>query len=166
MSNKAIVEAFLGSYKNHDAEGMLRCLDEAVGFSDYAFDIRGKEVRAMWRWFCIPFGNRREPIEVLDFGVSEPVSDIVNAWYQVHYLNGRKRRPVEYVIESEFRIRNGKIATQKDRFGNISEPEFLKMAFGFPESLKAFMPLFHTIIRIIAWLKLKWFMATWKGKPA
>jgi hypothetical protein len=94
------------------------------------------------------------------------MGDSVQAWYQVHYLNGKKRRPVEYVIESEFRIRNGKIAAQKDRFGTISEQEFLKMAFGFPEALKAFIPLFHTLIRIIAWLKLKWFMANWKGKPA
>ncbi len=47
MSNEDTVRRFFSCYKTHDFEGMQSCLDENVKFSDFAFDIQGKEVRAM-----------------------------------------------------------------------------------------------------------------------
>lgn len=166
MPNSEVIEEFLACYQKHDAPGMLGHLDDRVRFSDYAFDIRGEEVKAMWQWFCVPFGSRQAPIEVLGFGVSEQAGDSVKAWYKIRYLNGLGRRPVEYTIESEFRIQNGRIVAQQDRFGDISESNFLKMAFGFPENLRVLIPVAHTLIRIIARIKLKRFMLANKVEPA
>lgn len=52
MLNEDVVSNFLACYQKHDFVGMQSCLDENVAFSDYVFDIKGKEVKAMWHWFC------------------------------------------------------------------------------------------------------------------
>lgn len=55
MLNENIVKKFLTCYQNHDFLRMHDCIDENVKFSDFAFDIHGKEVRAMWHWFCVKY---------------------------------------------------------------------------------------------------------------
>ena len=158
MSSKEIVERFFNNYQKHDINGMQSCLDNDVKFSDFAFDIQGREVKAMWHWFCVPYSPRAKPIDVPEFEVVKSDNDTVSAKYRVSYLYGDKQRPVDYVIESHFRLKNDKIVEQKDTFSNISEFEFAKMAFGFPVQLLALTPLLHIMVRKKAAEKLKQFM--------
>lgn len=159
MSNKAIVENFLSCYKNYDNQGMQRCLADEVQFSDYAFeDIHGKKVMAMWHWFCIPYGDRKNPIDVPEFSILEEGGDTIVAKYRVQYRYGKNERPVDYFIRSWFTIGNDKIVRQHDEFFSISEFEFAKMAFGFPTALLAFTPLLQMIVRKKAGEKLDQFM--------
>jgi len=143
---------------------MHDCLDENVTFSDFAFDIQGKEVRAMWHWFCVPYLERKKPIDVPEFeGVPEfkivqSKGDIVLAKYRVSYLYGEKQRPVDYFINTKFRLQNDKIVDQKDTFGNISQFEFAGMAFGFPLQLLALTPLLRIVVKKKAAEKLNQFM--------
>lgn len=158
MLNEEIVKKFLTCYQAHDFRGMHECLDENVTFSDFAFNIQGKEVRAMWHWFCVPYQKREKPIDVPEFEVVKSEGDVVLAKYRVSYLYGDKQRPVDYFIKAYFRLQNGKIADQKDTFGNISQFEFAKMAFGFPLQLLALTPLLRIVVKKEAAKKLKQFM--------
>src|SRR2546427_11438024 len=67
VSNQQIVEKFLSCYQQHDYEGMQSCLDDGVRFSDFAFDIHGKEVISMWHWFCIKYPHRETLHKSLQF---------------------------------------------------------------------------------------------------
>lgn len=158
MLNEDIVNNFLTRYQKHDFGGMHDCLDKNVTFSDFAFDIQGKEVRAMWHWFCVTYLERKKPIDVPEFEIIQSEGDIVLAKYRVSYLYGEKQRPVDYFINSHFRLTNGKIVDQKDTFGSISQFEFAEMAFGFPLQLLALTPLLHIVVRKKAAEKLSQFM--------
>lgn len=141
MSNADIVNNFLTHYQKHEFDAMHNYLDENVKFSDFAFDIKGKEVKAMWHWFCVPYLERKKPIDVPEFGVVKSQDDVVLAKYKVSYLYGEKQRSVDYFINARFKLQNSKIVEQEDTFSNISQFEFAKMAFGFPLQLLALTPL-------------------------
>lgn len=160
MSNRAIVEKFLSCYKNRDYPGMQSCLADDVQFSDYAFEnIHGKEVMAMWHWFCIPYGDRKNPIAVTEFSILKEGGDAVVAKYRVQYLYGKDERPVDYFIKARFTLGNDRIVRQHDEFFSITEFEFAKMAFGFPTDLLALISLLRTIVRKKAGEKLGQFMS-------
>lgn len=72
---------------------------------------------------------------------------------------GDKLRPVDYFIDAHFKLQDGKIVEQKDEFGNISELEFAKMAFGYPQYLDFLLPLFRNlVVKSTATKRLKKFM--------
>ena len=158
MSNKDIVNDFLTHYQKHEFEAMHDCLDENVKFSDFAFDIKGKEVKAMWHWFCMGYPPRPQPVEAPKFEIVRSEGDIVLAKYRVRYPYGEKQRPVDYFINARFKLQNGKIVGQEDTFSNISQFEFAKMAFGFPLQLLALTPLLRPIVKKKAAEKLSQFM--------
>jgi hypothetical protein len=59
MLNEEVVRKFFNCYQIHDRLGMQSCLDENVTFSDFGFDlIRGKQVQAMWHWFCMGWDGK------------------------------------------------------------------------------------------------------------
>lgn len=158
MSNEDIIKKFFTCYQIHDFHGMHDCLDENVTFSDFAFDIQGKEVKAMWHWFCVPYLEREKPIDVPEFDVAKSEGDVVSAKYRVSYLYGKNHRHVDYFIDSHFRLQNDKIFDQKDEFDSISQFEFAKMAFGFPLQLLALTPLLRIVVRKKAAEKLRQFI--------
>lgn len=159
MSNTQTVERFFRSYLKHDFHGMHACLDDAVHFSDYAFDdIQGAQVRAMWQWFC----TRIPPIDMRGYKVLREEGDKVFARYRVQYLyradEEAEPRPVDYVIGSTFTLAGGKIIDQKDWFYAISEFQFAKMLVGLPKALLAYTPLFKRGVRKRMAAKLAEFM--------
>ena len=158
MSNREIVEKFLSCYHNHDYRGMQSYLDEKIQFSDYAFDINGEKVNAMWHWFCIPYKPREKPIEVPEFEVIETKGDTVIAKYRVNYLYGKGKRPVDYYIKAHFTIQNDRIIKHHDEFFSISEYEFAKMAFGFPIAILSLTPVLRFFLKIGASNRLEQFM--------
>jgi hypothetical protein len=162
MSNADTVSNFLTYYQKHEFDSMHNCLDENVKFSDFAFDIKGKAVKAMWHWFCIEYSPRPKPVEVPDFEIVHSESDVVLARYRVSYPYGDKQRPVDYFITARFKILNGKIVEQEDVFNNISQFEFAKMAFGFPLQILALTPLLRPIVKKKAIEKLRKFMKDYR----
>lgn len=159
MPDQKIVEEFLTCYQKHDFNGMHSCLDSNVTFSDFAFDkIRGREVRAMWHWFCVSYPPRKNPVNVPEFEIIKTQNSTVVARYRVTYPYGDKQRPVNYFIEAKFKIQDNRIIEQTDMFSSISQFEFAKMALGFPFQLLSLTPLLQNIVRRKATEKLKKFM--------
>lgn len=158
MSNADIVNKFFSCYKSHDYEGMNSCLDDNVKFSDFAFEIQGKEVKEMWHWFCVPYLEREEPVEIPEFEIIQSNGDIVQAKYRVRYLYGDKQRPVDYFISSRFLLQNDKIVEQSDAFSTISDFKFAAMALGFPFQFLALTPWLRPQVQKKATVKLDRFM--------
>lgn len=158
MIETNVVEGFFDAYRRHDHAGMAERLTEDVHFSDYAFDIRGTAVRAMWHWFCIPYAARPAPVEVSEVAVTPKSGEEINARYRVSYLFGDRQRPVDYVIDSRFRIRAGRITEQHDSFASLTEWGFASMAFGFPTAALAITPFLRPIVRKKAMASLQSFM--------
>ena len=145
-TNRDIVNSFFTYYQMHEPTGMHSCLDPQVEFSDLAFaKISGPEVRAMWHWFCVPYGSRKEPVHVPSFFIVDEEGDHVRAEYQVKYSLG-PRHLVDYSIQTDLTLKDGKIVRQIDRL-MISNYQFARMALGFPQCLLALTPLFRPLIR-------------------
>jgi hypothetical protein len=160
MSNEDTVRKFFLCYQAHDFKGMQSCLDENVKFSDFAYEIEGINVKAMWHWFCVPFGSRKEPVDVPKFEIIKSDIDIVLAKYRVKYRYGEKQKPVDYFINAHFKLQNDKILEQKDTFGSISQFEFAEKALGFPFQFLALTPLLRWIVKNEAAKKLNHFKET------
>lgn len=155
MSNQETVKRFLQAYQDHDYQTMQNCLAAGTRFSDYAFkEITGARVKAMWHWFCIPYGDRKEPIGVPDFEIISSSGETVIAKYRVDYFYGKKQRPVNYVIKSVFTLEGEKITRQEDSFAEISEYQFAKLAFGPPLEWLAPTPFLRMLVRKVAGGKL------------
>lgn len=146
MTNREVVSSFLAAYQAHDYVRMHSCLDGNAKFSDLAFQrITGADVRAMWHWFCVRTESREHPVSVLSFEILNAAADHVEARYQVDYTLERRHK-VNYVIQSDFTLRDGRIVRQVDE-PTISNFEFAKMALGFPKCLLALTPWFQRILR-------------------
>lgn len=64
----------------------------------------------MWHWFCA----RPEPVEVPRFGNIPACGNTVTAQYRVIYLFGSPKSQVNYVIRTNFELKNGLIVEQHD----------------------------------------------------
>jgi limonene-1,2-epoxide hydrolase len=148
MSNEDVVKKFFSCYQQHDFKGMHSCLDENIKFSDFAYDIQGDQVKAMWHLFCISYLPRKKPVDIPEFKIIEIAGNTVLAKYRVSYLYGEKERPVDYWIEAYFKIKDNKICEQQDEFDSVSTFGFVEMALGFPYQLIAIKPL-DQILRVL-----------------
>lgn len=113
MQHDEIVREFFSAYQMHDYGRMSNLLSPNVHFSDFAFDIEGRDVFAMWQLFCLP-GEGRGPVDVRWFRNIHTKGDTVTAEYRVAYTYGENRRPVDYTISARFALANGKIAEHHD----------------------------------------------------
>ena len=166
MSNEDTIKLFYSFYQKHEYKGMQSLLNANVKFSDYALDISGKAVFAMWHWFCVPFEARQEPMEVPSFEILGSDNNRVLGKYRVIYkLRDEKNetvRTVDYVIESNFTLEDGKIKIHTDKI-TISELAFARMVAGFPKCLLAFTPIFQKKVKEDISTKLSKFMHVHKS---
>lgn len=122
--DEAVVARFFAAFGRGDAEGMAACYADDARFSDPVFtDLRGEEVRDMWRMLL----SRAGP----DFRVActalEASGGTARARWEAWYSFGRRRRPVHNVVASRFTLAGGRIVRQEDSF---DLPRWLGMALG------------------------------------
>lgn len=126
MSNIDIANSFFSYYASAATDnvaayqGMHQYLDENVTFSDMAYNegIKGKEVFAMWHWFCTKVPA---PVRVtFDPSKTREQGGIVILAYQAEYIFGynpsdsNSGKPINYMITAILTIDNGKITDHKD----------------------------------------------------
>jgi hypothetical protein len=155
MLNEQLVRDFFLAYQQHSYPRMHALLSREVHFSDFAFDIEGHRVFAMWQWFCLPDKNRA-PVSVPWFGDIGADGDGITARYRVAYTYGAARRPVDYEIRSRFLIRDQLIIDHHDE-GDIRA--WSRQAIGELPSRFSRTPLFNWFIRHQAQKKLDAFIA-------
>jgi hypothetical protein len=159
MQNEDVVRGFFLAYKQHAYPRMHALLSPDVHFKDFAFDIKGQRVFAMWQWFC----TRPEPVEVPWFGNIQASGNTVTADYRVAYPYGEDKQPVDYVIKSRFVLKGGLIVEHHDE-GDIHV--WSRQALGWLASLISWAPMFKHFIRWQARKKLDAYMSTQTVAPS
>lgn len=150
MQSEEVVRAFFVAYQQHDYERMRALLSDEVRFADFAFNIHGQDVFAMWQLFCLATDSRA-PVEVRWVKIIRASGRAVTADYRVAYLYGEEKRPVDYVIRAYFTVENGKIVEHRDR-GSIFI--WAWQALGPLPALTSWMPFFREKVRKEARKKL------------
>ena len=111
-ANTALINRFYEALERRDHETMAACYTDDARFSDPVFtDLRGDEVRAMWRMFC----ERGEDLEVRHSAVEADAERGFGHWDADYTFSGTGRK-VHNEIDSRFRFRDGLIAEHNDSF--------------------------------------------------
>jgi ketosteroid isomerase-like protein len=110
--NEALIREFYAAFARGDAEGMARCYDPEIFFSDPVFTkLRGAEAGDMWRMLLA----RATDLQVT---LDEASGDAEGgkAHWTARYTFTRTGRPVINKVSAMFAFRNGKIVRHYDRF--------------------------------------------------
>ena len=136
-ANKELITSFYQAFANKDYTTMGNLYAENATFKDEAFDLKnGKECAAMWRMllsrskdFSLEFSN----VEGTELGGG-------GQWVAKYLFQGN---PVENHIKSVFKIENGKIVDQLDRF---NFHKWASQALGWKGTLFGWFPPFQSVV--------------------
>jgi hypothetical protein len=112
-TNEQMLHRFFGALACGDYQTMQGCLHPAVEFKDIGFELKGKQVHAMWHMLC----TKDSGIRLLYRDVS--ANDLTgNVYWECDYEFQREPssspRHVHNKISSEFRFEDGLIRAQQD----------------------------------------------------
>ena len=110
--HEALIREFYAAFARGDAEGMARCYDPEIFFSDPVFPkLRGAEAGDMWPMLL----SRATDLQVT---LDEASADAEGgkAHWTARYTFSRTGRPVVNNVSAMFAFRNGKIVRHYDRF--------------------------------------------------
>jgi ketosteroid isomerase-like protein len=111
-ANAAVIERFYDAFGRRDHATMATCYAPEATFSDPVFrDLRGDEVRSMWRMLC----ERGTDLEVVYRDV-ETEGDRGSAHWDADYTFTATGRTVHNSIDARFVFRDGLIAEHVDSF--------------------------------------------------
>jgi ketosteroid isomerase-like protein len=110
--HESLLREFYARFAARDAEGMARCYDPEVFFSDPVFPrLRGEEAADLWRMLLA----RASDLEVaLDEAGADGEGG--RARWTARYTFGATGRPVVNRIDSLFAFRGGRIVRHYDHF--------------------------------------------------
>ncbi len=112
VANSALISRFYEAFGQRDHETMAACYAPDACFSDPVFqDLRGDEVRAMWRMLC----ERGSDLEV-GYADVEADGDRGSVRWWADYTFSATGRRVHNEIRASFRFQDGLIADHVDEF--------------------------------------------------
>ena len=109
--NQQMVQRFFYCFAEGVYRGMQQCLHADIEFSDIGFDLRGKQVAAMWHMICA------KGTQIMFRNVQANDSEGTAHWechYDFQKDEGSIPRSVHNVIEARFRFEDGKIREHHD----------------------------------------------------
>ncbi len=111
--NEQIIHRFFGALAFGDFRAIQECLHPQVEFKDIGFDLKGKNVHAMWHMLCAREGG----IRVMYRDVSADDRGGSAGWecdYEFQREPTSATRHVHNKIKSEFQFEDGLIRVQND----------------------------------------------------
>ena len=148
----ALISRFYEAFGRRDHAGMAACYSPDATFSDPVFrDLRGDEVRAMWRMLC----ERGTDLEIAFRDVSAN-GNRGSAHWDADYTFSATGRPVHNSIDASFVFTDGLIAEHTDRFSLWS---WTRQALGPVGLLLGWSPPVRSKVRAQARENLDRFMA-------
>ncbi|MFN2388804.1 MAG: nuclear transport factor 2 family protein [Actinomycetota bacterium] len=151
--NAELITELYSAFAARDHTRMARCYRPEATFSDPVFmDLKGDEVTAMWRMFCV----RGTDLSVT-FGDVAADDGQGSARWEARYTFAPTGRAVHNRIEASFRFVDGKILEHRDRFDFY---RWSRMALGPPGVLLGWSPLVLSKVRKQARSQLDAFIAS------
>lgn len=149
-NNKALIETLYTAFQNKDFKTMADCYHPDAYFRDEAFELKGKEVGAMWHMLC----ERGTDLKIT-FSVTEEQGKITAHW-EPTYSFSQTGRSVHNIIDAEYEFKDGKIIKHIDRFNFWS---WSRQALGLPGLLLGWTPMLRKKVSTMAMGNLKKFIA-------
>jgi ketosteroid isomerase-like protein len=143
-ANEQLIRDFYTSFQKLDHDGMMRCYDEDIRFSDPVFPyLKREEPGAMWHMLITSL-KKGESKWNLTF--SEIVVNDVegSCGWEAQYNFSMTRRRVHNKVFSKFQFRGGKIVEHSDYFDFY---KWTRMAFGFRGMLLGWTDFFHNRVQ-------------------
>jgi ketosteroid isomerase-like protein len=109
-ANKDLIEKFYAAFQNRDYKTMAACYHPDAYFRDQAFELKGKQIAAMWHMLC----ERGADLE-LAYSVSEN-NGVVSAHWEPKYTFSQTGRLVHNIIDAEFEFKDEMIIKHIDHF--------------------------------------------------
>ena len=148
----ALIDRFYEAFARRDHETMGACYAPDATFSDPVFqNLRGDEVRAMWRMLC----ERGTDLKLAHSAVEAEADRGAARWQADYTFSGTGRR-VHNEIAASFRFTDGLIAEHVDSFDLW---RWSRQALGPSGALLGWTPMVHRKIRGQARSNLDAFMA-------
>ncbi|UZE94596.1 nuclear transport factor 2 family protein [Alkalimarinus alittae] len=111
MSNeKQLIETFYSAFKKRDYQIMASCYHPDATFKDEVFQLKGRDIAAMWQMLC----ERGADME-MTFSVTEKDGK-VNAHWEPRYTFSQTGRNVHNIVDADFEFKGGKIIKHVDHF--------------------------------------------------
>lgn len=145
----ALIESFYRAFQEKDIKTMGECYHPDAYFKDEAFELRGKEIAAMWHMLVM-----RGTDLTLEFSVSEHAGNITARW-EPKYTFSQNGRYVHNIIDAEFEFKDGKIYRHRDRFDFW---RWSRQALGLPAYLLGWSEFFHNKVKATAMGSLEQFL--------
>jgi ketosteroid isomerase-like protein len=149
--NEALIQRFYTAFSRRDHAVMAACYGPDAAFEDEAFNLRGKQIAAMWHMLCAgaqDFSLEFSDIECDDYGGV--------AHWEPRYRFSATNRPVHNIIDSTFRFRDGLISEQRDSFNFW---RWSRQALGFPGLLLGWSSGLRSKVQAQAMQNLEKFIA-------
>ncbi len=111
--NEQMLHRFFGALAYGDFRTMQECLHPQVEFKDIGFDLKGKQVRAMWHMLCAREGGIRVMYRDV---TADDLTGKVN-WQCDYEFQRETKSSVRHVhnkINSDFQFEDGLIRVQND----------------------------------------------------
>lgn len=119
-----IIEDFYSSFKNMDAEEMVKHYHKDVTFEDPAFGVlQGEHAKNMWRMLCL---NAKE--FKIEFSEIKANNLHASAHWEAKYIFSKTGKKVHNIIDAKFEFKDGLIIKHIDSFNLHS---WAKQALGF-----------------------------------
>jgi ketosteroid isomerase-like protein len=137
--NADLIESLYAALARRDAAAMAQCYAEEAAFTDPVFDLRGREIGAMWSMLC----TRGRDLIVEWHGVHADDARGRAEW-DARYTFAATGRKVHNRIASEFIFAQGRILAQHDTF---DFRRWARMALGFSARLPFMTGLVRRAVR-------------------
>lgn len=136
----ATAEAFYKAFAVKDADAMGRMYADQATFSDPVFpDLRGENIRQMWRMLC-----KRSKDLTIEHKVVYASAERVDVQWTARYTFAKTGRPVENRILAKMTIRDGLIIHHHDVFNFW---RWARQALGPAGVLLGWSPLVRNAVR-------------------
>ncbi|MES2519370.1 MAG: nuclear transport factor 2 family protein [Bacteroidota bacterium] len=110
-TNEQLINKFYGAFIQKDFQTMADCYHPEATFKDEAFDLKGKQIAAMWR-MLIERGKDMK-VEFSDVKADEKTG---SASWQAWYSFSQTGNQVHNIIQASFIFKDGKIINHHDSF--------------------------------------------------
>ncbi len=139
MALSSCVDLFFRSFQSRDYRSMAKCYHSDAVFQDEVFDLRGREIAAMWHMLC----ERGRDLKVT-YHILDTVDSDVHVVWKATYTFSATGKKVENHIRSEFVMNDGKIKAHRDRFDMW---RWCRQALGWRGILFGWIPVVQSGIR-------------------
>jgi ketosteroid isomerase-like protein len=149
-ANEEVIRQLYACFSRKDYRGMAACYHPDAAFSDAVFEVKGKQIAAMWHMLC-------ESAKDLSVQCRQWQADGVQgtADWEATYTFSRTGRKVHNLIHAQFEFSEGKIIRHRDTFRFW---RWASMALGTTGLLLGWMPFIRNQVRKTAAANLRKFL--------